>query len=253
MSKKTSLFGVLVDDITMSETLNLSKQVLFGKESRQIAVYTPNLEMLEAARRSKEIRELLNSADLLLPDGVGVSLIAGLLGKGVSETVSGIDFGERLFQTVRTENVRVFLLGGKEGVAETASWRLRERFAGLEICGYHHGYLNTTSETDALLSEIDRSRAEILIVCMGFPLQERFVRSYRPLLPSVKIFACLGGALDVWSGNAVRAPYLLRELRAEWLWRVLAEPNRLPRLVSSLPAIPAAISSYLKKGIAKRH
>ena len=115
LSKKTSLFGVLVDDITMSETLNLSKQVLFGKESRQIAVYTPNLEMLEAARRSKEIRELLNSADLLLPDGVGVSLIAGLLGKGVSETVSGIDFGERLFQTVRTENVRVFLLGGKEG------------------------------------------------------------------------------------------------------------------------------------------
>ena len=137
----------------------------------------------------------------------------------------------------------MFLLGAREGVAQRAKDRLRRQ--GVNVCGCHHGYFSK-DELQDVIQAIDQSRAEILAVCMGHPLQERFALKCRDLLPRVKLTVCLGGALDVWSGDLARAPIPLQQLHAEWLWRIALQPERAKRFVSSLPAIAAAASWHLK-------
>ena len=246
LSKKTSVFGVNINNITMSDAINFSKKILYGKEDRQIAIFTPNLEMIEAARRSPFRKKLLNSADILLPDGTGVALIAKIFGSPLTETVPGINFGEGLFREIKKERTPVFLLGGKPGVAEKAARNIRSRFAPINVCGYHHGYFSQSKDAPAVIDKINASRAEILIVCMGFPAQEHFVAKYRRELSGVKLLICLGGSIDVWAGDVPRAPKIFQDVRAEWLWRIVIQPDRAPRFASSLPAIPAAISASLK-------
>ena len=246
MSKKISLFGLYIDSIGMSDALNFSKKVLYGKEKSQIAIFTPNIEMLEASRKSKRYKDLLNSGDLLLPDGSGLLLVAKILGQKLYETVAGIDLGEKLLEEADKGSLRVFLLGGRPDVAEKAAENIQKRLKNLKICGTHHGYISNDAEMRALIEKINGSRADIVFVCMGFPRQETFVSQNRQKLPDVRIFLCLGGSLDVWSGNLRRAPKLFRAARAEWLWRIMREPSRLPRFLASLSVFPAAISLSCK-------
>ena len=81
----------------------------------------------------------------------------------------------------------------------------------------------------------------------GFPRQEKFVSQYRDVLPCVKVFACLGGSLDVWSGDVRRAPAIIRKAHLEWLWRIILEPERLTRFACSLDVIFAAMGLGMRK------
>lgn len=252
MSKKISLFGLDIDGIGMSDALNFLKKILYGKENTQIAVFTPNIEMLEASRKDQQYKDLLNSADLLLPDGSGLLLVAKILGQKLNETVPGIDLGEKLLEEADKGSLRVFLLGGKPNVAEKAAENIQKKLKNLKICGTHHGYVSNDAEMRALIEKINKSRADIVFVCMGFPRQESFVSQNRQKLQDVRIFLCLGGSLDVWSGNIRRAPKIFRVARAEWLWRIVREPCRLPRFLVSLSVFPAAVALSCKNIAVKR-
>jgi hypothetical protein len=86
-----------------------------------------------------------------------------------------------------------------------------------------------SEENEVLLKIISKASPDLLIVCLGFPRQERWVTENRPRLTSVKVMMALGGSLDVWSGRRRRAPRIIRRLKLEWLWRILREPSRIPR------------------------
>lgn len=198
---------------------------------KQTKVFTPNAEMLAAASKDASLLRLLKQAELPLPDGIGVFLAARLLGLSPVERTNGIDFAERLLKSAAKKEMSVFLLGASPGIAERAARKLQTKFEGLCVAGTHHGYFEKRGEeNNTVLEKINRSGAEILFVCFGFPDQERWIAENLPKLENVKIAAGLGGSLDVWSGEIMRAPSFFRKVGLEWAYRIAKSPERLSRL-----------------------
>ncbi len=200
-------------------------QKIFGamsEKSEAAAVFTPNLHIALAAKNNKNLRALLKKGDIILPDGLGISLLRRAQGKSGTPRITGIDMGYVALQYAERHGLRVFLLGGKEGVCERAARRLKKQLPRLRICGVHNGYFDmarTSEQNRALLKKIRGAHPALLLVCMGFPRQEHWICQSRHALPSVRLFMALGGALDVWSGDVSRAPLAWRVLGLEWLWR----------------------------------
>ena len=197
------------------------------------ALYTPNPIMLENAARDPEFRALLRRAELNLPDGIGVVMAARLLGEEISCRLSGVDMAKGVLALAARKGYRVFLLGGKRGVANEAARRLTARLSGLCICGVRDGYFSK-EETGEVLKEIRRARPDILLVCLGSPKQEVWIDRYRGELVGVRLFMALGGTLDVFAGRVCRAPLQVQKMGLEWLWRMLNEPKRLRELPKML-------------------
>ncbi len=223
--------GVRIDGITLDEAV----ETALTHRGGVCTVFTPNALMLARCKEEPMLASLLNRATLSLPDGSGVLRAAKKQRTLLSERVAGIDFGAALLKQAETMQLKVFLLGGKQGIAETAASELQKRYPQLCICGTHHGYFDQTGgENERVLTSVRESGADILFVCFGFPLQEAWILQNAHLCPSVKIAAGLGGSLDVWAGKVCRAPVLVQKCRMEWAWRMLIEPRRmkdLPTLV----------------------
>lgn len=245
LQKRVNLFGLFVDDITMDEALEKAEKALC-KDTEKEVIFTPNLEVLNGARQSEAVRKILNSASISLADGIGLRVVAFLVGVPLKNTVPGIDFGENLLSLAEKTSSRVFLLGAKDGIAQKATHNLKIKMPNLNICGTHHGYF-TDDEIDSICDKINESGAQILIVCRGFPKQEKFVLLAKNKLPNIKIFACLGGSLDVWAGNVGRAPLSIRKMHLEWLWRIILEPERAERLLLSLPTLFLATKIFFER------
>ena len=219
-----------------------------SRTGKQTKIFTPNAEMLSSATKNTALMRLLRSADLPLPDGVGVYLGARLLGLSPKERTNGIDLAERLLSTAEQNGMSVFLLGAERGVAQRAARRLKLRFPRLKIAGFHHGYFDKKgAENDAVIEKIRRSGAEVLFVCFGFPEQEGWIFKNMPRLSSVKIAAALGGSIDVWAKKTTRAPKSVRMLGLEWLWRTATSPRRIARLPKAFSFAALCISQKLSE------
>jgi N-acetylglucosaminyldiphosphoundecaprenol N-acetyl-beta-D-mannosaminyltransferase len=237
---KISLYGVRLKRMSQKDADDKICSSL--KRGGQTVVFTPNLQMISAAKDDVRLCVLLNSADILLPDGVGINILCKRLGLLPGERITGIDTAFSLLTYAAARGYRVFLLGGQRGVAELAARKLRKKLPSLCVCGTHHGYFDKKRESpqnQAVLKKIKQARPDILFVCLGFPTQEVWIKQNARLLPDVKLFMGLGGSLDVWSGRLCRAPRLVQRIKLEWLWRCICEPKRF------LPLIKACIS--LKK------
>ena len=220
------LRGVRIDNVTMREALEIALD-----EEGSAFVVTPNAVMLDACRKNADYADLLGRATLSLADGAGVMLCAKRAGTPLRERIAGISFGEALLERAAQDGLRVFLLGGADGVAEEAARRLRERYDGLQICGCLWGYFEKSGEEDTRVVDIIRAaHPDILFVCFGFPLQEEWIVAHLPLLEDLRVIAGLGGALDVWAGRVCRAPRLISRCGMEWAWRMLCQPKRLKHL-----------------------
>ena len=235
--ERIEVFGVKIDNLTKEAAV---ERVLQGDEPTCLVV-TPNAVMLDACRHDPSLAELLGNATLSLADGRGVLLLARRQGTPLCERVAGIDFAEALLARAAHDGLRVFLLGGAQGVAEAAAERLSVRYPTLCICGSHHGYFASDDEDAAVTAEICASKADILFVCMGFPRQEAWIVEHLSQLANVRVAVGLGGSIDVWAGRVKRAPRLLSALGLEWAWRMLLEPKRLrvlPGLVRTALYLP---------------
>ena len=129
--------SVFIDSVTLEEAAEVAL-----RSPQTAIVYTPNATMLERCGKEERLAELLNRATLSLPDGMGVVWKARALGTPLRSRVAGIDFGERLLACAAEQDLGVYLLGGKEGVALRACQRLCSLFPRLRICGYHSGYFS---------------------------------------------------------------------------------------------------------------
>lgn len=228
--KSVYLAGIRIDDVSLEEAVERA----LGGQAPCFAV-TPNAVMLDACRRDPRLTGLLSGADLSLCDGMGVYLCAKRQGTPLSTRVAGIEFGEALIARAARDGLRVFLLGGGEGVAEKAAARLTERYTGLTVCGHFWGYFDRSGDEDRRVTALIRAaHPDILLVCFGFPLQEEWIASHLHLLDGVRVVAGLGGALDIWSGNTHRAPKIVSKCGLEWAWRMSLEPKRLKHLPALL-------------------
>lgn len=231
---RVEVCGVEFDDLSIREAVERALWLM--EEGRSVIAVTPNAEIVLEARKNHALRAVLRSAELVLADGIGVLQAARIQGKPLHHRVPGIDFCSALLARMAELGQRVFLLGGVGGVAEEAGERLAARYPGLVIAGTHNGYFDA-EESYALIEQINAAAPDLLVVCLGSPKQELWMKRCQERL-LVGMMIGLGGALDVYAGRVLRAPERMRRMGLEWLYRLIKEPRRLRRVIR-LPAIYA--------------
>lgn len=227
MRKLVNIAGINIDDISMEQAVE--KIYEFIASGGNHSVYTPNAEIMMDGITNKSMREILNSADMLVADGAGVVLASKILGKQVAEKVSGVDLTKNLLKASSGRPVKFFLFGGKPGIAETANANIICDYPGAQVVGTRNGYFSGDNE-ESIINEINNSGADVLLVCLGAPKQELWINSNKNKL---KVKACLGvgGTLDILAGNVKLAPDFFRDHGLEWLYRLYKEPRRFKRML----------------------
>lgn len=227
MPEKTDIHGVMIDNVNMDEALEIVLTMLKGKTANKI--FTPNAEIIMQANRDPELLNILNSAELVIPDGAGVILASRILKCRLKEKVSGIDLVKEILKNTKKKPVSFFMLGGKPGIAEKASINILSDYPKAKIMGFRNGYFEE-SEIPEIIKQINDSKAEILLVGLGAPKQEKWIHKYAGQLNS-KVIMGIGGAIDVFAGNAALAPEFMRKAGLEWLFRLIKEPGRYKRML----------------------
>ncbi len=230
------ILGVRVDDVTYNEALERCASLV--RTGRPQVVVTPNPEFVMLARRDPEFRRILNRAALAIPDGGGLLLAARLFGRPLREQVRGTDLCYGLVERAPREGWRVFLLGAGPGVAEEAACRLRQRVPGLEIAGTFAGNGAPEGDAETVAAVRRAGRCDLLFVAYGAPKQEKWIdRNVAGL--DVGLAIGVGGVLDFMSGRVRRAPKVVRDAGLDWLFRLLQQPRRWRRQVTTIPPFVA--------------
>jgi len=222
---KTTILGVDVDAVTKKEALGTLLKFLNGDKNHTL--FTPNPEFVLLAQDDWEFKDILNTGDLVVPDGVGIVIASKFNEIKIKERVAGCDLVFSLFDAVKGTRT-VYLLGGKPGVAEKAKINMESKFSGLKVVGFHDGYFEAKEER-SIIKEIRELSPDILLVGTGFPKQEKWIFKYKNKIP-VKLTAGIGGSIDIMAGTVKRAPAVMRALGLEWLWRLLLQPKRILRI-----------------------
>lgn len=222
---KIDVMGLKFDSMTMDEALSRAEVLLRGDKAAYVV--TPNAEIAYEALHDGQLREMLNGADLMLPDGAGVVLASKLLRTPVKQKVAGVDFAAGLLGILERNGQSLYLLGGKPGIGELAAQKMLEAHPQLRIAGIADGYFQDEAP---VIAKINASGADALFVCLGAPKQERFMVQHQQEL-HVHLMAGLGGSLDAFAGTVQRAPAWMIRLNLEWLYRLIREPKRFRRML----------------------
>ena len=233
---KVNILGVNVDMVTIDQAAD--KIIEFLSEDKLHSVFTPNAEIIMAAYRDKEFADILNHSELLTADGIGVVYASRILKKPISERAAGYDIACRVLEKISESNHKLFLFGGKPGVAEQARDKLLAKYPKLSIVGTRNGYFKPEEDAE-IVSEINASGADIVFVCLGAPKQEKWIDAQRDNL-KVKVAMGIGGSLDVFAGTVERAPAFFCNHGLEWLYRLYKEPWRIGRMME-LPKFAATV------------
>ena len=239
---KIDVLGVAYDNVTMEEALAKGREILMGEKCCYCV--TPNAEMAYEAIHDADFCEVLNSADLVLPDGAGVVLGAKILKTPLKQKVAGIEFAQNMLAVMEDLGSKLYLLGSKPGVAELAAEKMLQKHPKLQICGMADGYFK---DETAVVNQINAAGADVVYVCLGAPKQERFMNKHRKDL-RVKLMCGLGGTLDGIAGTVKRAPRWMIRLQLEWLYRLIKEPRRFGRMLRLPKFIFAAWKKRMKRG-----
>lgn len=232
------LFDVGFHNLTLHEAIARAEQMLLAPERSHMIVTVNSVSLLKS-RKDPTLLEIYRRADLVTADGVGIVWASRLLGLPLKGRVTGIDLAQSLLERASVNGYRVFLLGGRKGVAERAARRLEKRFPGLDIVGTHHGYVD---EAKGLLAAIKETHPQILLVGMGVPKQERWMLKHVKKL-SVPLMIGVGGAFDVFSDDCPRAPAHWQRLGLEWLYRLLYQPRRIKEALAILHFIGRVLAA----------
>lgn len=227
---RTQILTIGVDKVTMQEAVALCLAWTDGDQPR--LVVTPNAEHAYMAEKDPAFASIINGADLVIPDGIGVTMASRILGDPVPEKVAGVELATNLLAAM-SERGRgsVYLLGAKPTVVAEAASRVQKRFPGVTIAGYQHGYFKPEEEP-AVVAAIRAARPDFLVVGMGAPRQEKWLHQYLGEL-GARVAIGAGGTIDVWAGVAPRAPEWMIKTNLEWLFRVV----KLGRYSRSLPPL----------------
>ncbi len=239
---KTDIFGVGFDALTYDEAM-ITGQSLCLDEGFHYVV-TPNPEIVNMAMENESFRNVLNEADLVLPDGIGIVYAGKILNTPVKERVPGIEFAQGIMKFLAEEKLPLYLLGAKPTVAQRAGEFLKEQYPGLVICGTGDGYFKDNMQ---VVSDIKNANAKVVFVCLGAPKQEEWIATYGKQT-GASLMIGLGGVLDVFAGDVKRAPILWQKLGFEWLYRLFSQPARFGRIMKLPLFLLKAIQCRLKGG-----
>jgi N-acetylglucosaminyldiphosphoundecaprenol N-acetyl-beta-D-mannosaminyltransferase len=220
---RVEICGLPIDNVTMEAALDA---MMVRLETRtKTRLYFVNADCVNISHRDPEYRRTVQCGELVFADGSGMRLAGRVLGIPIVDNVNGTDFFPLACERLAGSGKRVFLLGGRPGVAEKVRAWAHEQHPGLEICGVHHGYFDRARSGD-IAAQIRESGADVLLVAFGAPAQEKWIAAHMDAT-GVTVALGVGGLFDFYSGNVPRAPLWMRRAGLEWLYRFAQEPRRM--------------------------
>jgi exopolysaccharide biosynthesis WecB/TagA/CpsF family protein len=232
--EKVNILNVSIDNVSFEE---------FLAQLKQGVVFTPNVDHLMRLQQDSEFVEAYEKAEYKVCDSQILIYASKFLGTPIKAKISGSDLFPVFCEYHKNnENIRIFLLGGAEGVPQKAQRNINARIGREIIVAAHSptfGFEKNEAECQKILILIRQSSANVLVVGVGAPKQEKWIAKYRNELPNISIFMGVGASIDFEAGHKPRAPRFVSNLGLEWLYRLLSEPRRLWKryLVNDLPFV----------------
>ncbi|MDD3227436.1 MAG: WecB/TagA/CpsF family glycosyltransferase [Tissierellia bacterium] len=232
---RLSIMGVRINNISMNEVLKIAEQKI--EDDEKYIIYTPNTEIIMMCQKDEEFLNLMNKSDINVPDGVGLIYAGKVKRFPLKEKVAGYDLSINLLKMADEKGLKLYVVGGRPGVAEAAMKNVQNDYPGIKIVGTQHGYFKGAhlgefghDEELSLIEDINKQKPHILFVGFGAKKQEQWVE-YNKSLINANIIIGNGGTLDGLAGLVKRAPDVFINLGLEWLYRLIKEPKRITRQI----------------------
>ncbi len=220
-----SIMNINLTDATMEETESLILQKITAKLDKETVIYFVNAHTLNTSFQNEEFTKTLNTADYVFGDGTGVRWASKILYKQEPrDNVNGTDLIPRILRDKRFSKCRCYILGATQEEITKAADFFKKNFTQWELAGFHHGYI-INQDCSEIIKEINDSKPDLLLVGMGNPLQEEWIKKYRKDL-KVSVIAGTGGLFTYWAGSLVRAPLWIRKIGLEWLHILSRQPGQ---------------------------
>jgi N-acetylglucosaminyldiphosphoundecaprenol N-acetyl-beta-D-mannosaminyltransferase len=223
-NSRVNICGYEVDKISLDDCVRYIDEAIPKHESCHIVLV--NSAKIVKAKFDQELASIIRTADLVGADGVPVVWASKLLGEPLPGRVNGTDLMDRLIELAARRGYRLYLLGAKQEVITKAVSNLKNKYSNLKIAGFRNGYFCSEAEETQVVREIAASGADILLVGMGSPMKEKWVRRHVKQL-SVPIIHGVGGSFDILAGFTRRAPRWMQQSGLEWFYRLCQEPRRM--------------------------
>lgn len=221
-----AIMGLPLHSLTMQQAVDSIERLIHSGNGHQVC--TVNLDIWLNALDDPHLHRIMAGCSLVVPDGMPLVWASGMLGTPLAERVTGVDMVPRLAELSARKGYRIFLLGGRPGVAERAGKLLERNHPGAQIVGAYAPAKNNLicMDHDEILKRVHAARPDILLVAFGNPKQEKWIWMHRKRL-GVPVAIGVGGSFDILVGDTRRAPRLLQRCGLEWAMRFLQEPVRL--------------------------
>jgi len=241
--ERIPILGVGIDILTSEEVLHRIEGWILSGKPHTLSFANPEIVMF--ARRRRDYREFINSADIVAPDGIGLIWASRIFGKPLKERVTGTDMMYYIAEASALKGFRLYFVGGRPGIAEEATEKLRALYPEVNVVGTWHGFFSEEEEQE-LIDDVISKKPDILVVCLGMYRQEMWIKRNKHRL-NVPVCFGNGGALDFVSGRARRAPKWMLSCGLEWLFRLMREPLRAKRQFILLPFVLLILSRRLSR------
>jgi exopolysaccharide biosynthesis WecB/TagA/CpsF family protein len=232
MPERIKILNIEIDNLTLPELLHqLDSGVLI----------TPNVDHLIKLQKDREFYKVYQNADWIICDSRILAKCLKFLDTPVIEVIPGSSFFTEFYLYHKdNENMKIFLLGAAEGVAQKAMQNINTRVGRKIVVGAHSpsfGFENNEAECQEIIRLINATDANVLVVGVGAPKQEKWIYKYKKRLISINLFMALGATIDFEAGNVKRAPQIFQKMSLEWLYRMFQQPKRLVKryLIDDLP------------------
>jgi len=231
---KIEILGVKIDKINSAEIIKHIGSFLNSNNGHYIVTANPEIAVL--ARKDQKFRDIVNGADLVVPDGIGLVFASKIISQreSLNERIQGIDLIYKIAKNFDNpaQKIRIFFLGARGEGAKLAAQKIKKNFSHIQIAGFFAG--DASEEGDRVaVSIINQSKPNILFVAYGAPRQEKWIARNLKKVPDVRLAIGVGGAFDMISGRIARAPRWMREAGLEWLWRLIQQPWRIKRIYNA--------------------
>lgn len=228
MERKAKVQGFNVNLMSFDDVIKAL--VCAINDEKNLHVVTINPEIIQNAKKNFELKQIINDAEIVTPDGVGVKIALKM--KGIKqEQVTGVDLSEKMLEIAADEKFKVALVGAKPEILELVVQNLKNKYENIDIVYSHDGYF---SDFDPIIKDVINSGAKFLLCAMGSPKQEFFISELKKQAKGIVMIG-VGGTFDVLSGKVQLAPEIYRKLGLEWLYRTIKQPERFKRIFPTLP------------------
>ena len=225
--EKQPLLNTYVNNVNMDEAIQAIEDMIASKKKSYIVAI--NVDVVIKIENDSYLKEITDKADMVLVDGKPLEWIAKWHKRPIKAKISGSDLVPLLCERAAEKGYSIFIIGGKEGIAEKAKQNLERDLPGIRIVGTYappFGFEKDEKELNRINEMISSAHPDILIACFGCPKQEKWIyENYQKY--AAKVSVCAGATVDFLAGNVNRAPKWMSDHGLEWFYRFLQEPKRM--------------------------